>query len=565
MTETDDHLLRLVEQGIVRHEPGEQDIATAVSDWLRDAQLHFSKQLARAAEPTPATTSTSRSLLAAVLAARVRRRALGQSSDLRALTAAARGASLLEKRTALLRLSELAQDDEDILDDLDLSYSSQEPELERDLLQLQAKRSGAAGRSARNELAEVAAELNVLSKAVARVVDGTDAGDAFSKLKTAERARVALHLRDADDSTSAFLLDRLGELLDQADGAEAVERIAALRPSADPRTLPMLASALLDDPRSDVRTEAIRALARIDDRRVVGLLTAADTRASDLAERLAIAEGLALWGDFRGSDCIREALGDARESTRLAALDSIWDPALAELAFAQMQQPEVELRRSALRAIGRAGDERALLWLDSLDADPALSTEVEAARDSTLARLEMRGDAPEDLAKRTERPKTPRALARAPGAAPTKRHRFGAFLLVIKSWILRALGMREASSVALDRAQDADPSWPTPGLLQGNLWLTAGNLSRAVAGYRRALSSFSDALARNAGAMTRIARTYLERTDELLAEGRTEAARALIDELMLSNLSGVASHVRHAARRRRRKLIRALPPAKAGE
>ncbi|HMR81206.1 MAG TPA: hypothetical protein PKD61_39110, partial [Polyangiaceae bacterium] len=41
--------------------------------------------------------------------------------------------------------------------------------------------------------------------------------------------------------------------------------------------------------------------------------------------------------------------------------------------------------------------------------------------------------------------------------------------------------------------------------------------------------------------------------------------RALIDELMLSNLSGVASHVRHAARRRRRKLIRALPPAKAGE
>jgi tetratricopeptide (TPR) repeat protein len=177
----------------------------------------------------------------------------------------------------------------------------------------------------------------------------------------------------------------------------------------------------------------------------------------------------------------------------------------------------------------------------------------------------MRGDAPEDLKMRRQRAKSLRALTRAPGAAPTKRHRFGALLLVIKSWILRGLGMREASSAALDRAQDADPSWPAPGLLQGNLWLTAGNLSRAVAGYRRALASFSDALASNASAMTRIARTYLERTDELLAEGRTEAARALIDELMLSNLSRVTSHVRHAARRRRRKLARALPPAKASE
>ncbi len=560
MAEPDDLLLR-VENGVVRHDSADTDITEAVSTWLQEARGHFSETLSRAADPTPVAPAASRSLIAAIVAARVRRRALGQSSDVRALAAAARGGSLLEKRTALVRLHQLAEGDASLLDDVDLSCAAQEPELERDLLRVEAKRRGAAGRDARTELADVSEVLSRLAKSVARVVDGRDTGDPFQRLKTAERARVALHLSDAEQSTSAFLLDRLSDLLQPADGAEAVDRIAALRPAADPRALPILSAALLDDRRSDVRTEAIRALSRIDDRRVVGLLTSGDTRATDLSERIAIAEGLALWGDFRGSDCIREALSDARETTRLAALDALWDPALAELAFAHMREPEMELRRSALRAIGRSGDERALSWIGEMDPDPALSTEVERARDSIIARLEMRGDAPEDLAKHLEQSQPSGALARAPGAEPTRRHRFAAWLLVLRYWLLRGLGMREAGSASLDRAQDADPSWPTPGLLQGNLWLRVGNLSRAVAGYRRALASFSDALARNASAMTRIARTYLERTDELLSEGRTESARALIDELMLNNLSRVASHVRHAARRRRRKLARALPSA----
>ncbi|MEZ4224183.1 MAG: hypothetical protein R3B13_24755 [Polyangiaceae bacterium] len=563
MSEAPDDLLRRVRDGVLRHDDGSTDIDSSVSAWLDDAQTHFRAALARAAVATPMASTASRSLLAAIVAARVRRRALAQSSDTALLVLAARGGSLLDKRTALQRLAHLASDDASLADDVDFASFIQEPELERDLQLLLEHRRGSAGRAARAELTDVRSGLARLSRAIARVLDGSEASDPYQGLRLAERTRLSLYLRDADDGTVAFLLDRIADLRDQADGPDVAERIALLRSAADVRTLPLLATVLLDDLRSEVRTEAIRALSRIDDRRVVGLLLSADGRASDSAERLAIAEGLALWGDFRGSDCIREALADAREATRLAALEALWDPALAEQAFAHFAEGELELRRAALRALTRTGHERALAWLDEREPDPALTAEFEVARDAILARLELRGDTEDELRAHRARKPVPRVLVRAPGVEPTKRHRFLGLMLVLRAILTRLLGLREASSSALDRASDADPSWPLPGLMQGNLWLDGGNLSRAVAGYRRALASCNDGLLRNGHAMTRIARAYLERTDELLEEGRTEAARALIDELMLNNLSRVASHVRHAARRRRRKLSHALPAAEA--
>ena len=78
--------------------------------------------------------------------------------------------------------------------------------------------------------------------------------------------------------------------------------------------------------------------------------------------------------------------------------------------------------------------------------------------------------------------------------------------------------------------------------------------------FRRALGIAPETLATNADVMTAITTTYLARTDELLRAERVEAARALVDELMFLDLSSVPAHVRHAARRRRRRMaIASLP------
>ncbi len=390
-------------------------------------------------------------------------------------------------------------------------------------------------------LAAAKSTLDRYATEVARTLDGVRGGDSFLDLDPHERARLMLNLRGAEDATVAFMMDRLQQLLYGGETAEACDRIAALRPSADPRTLPVLAGALLDDARSEVRAEAARAIARIDDRRVPLLLAIASARASEIGERLALAEALGIWGDMRGTEIVRECLADPREALRISALEALYDPTLAELAMASARSGSLDERRAALRAVGRSGDERALVWLDGLvqddDTPPALAAEIRAARGAVLARAEMRGEAPAELLERTRRgaPRV-KALARELGAPPTKRHRFAAWLLMLRAVIARLFGLRETASSLCDRALAADPGWLRPALFQGNLWLASGDKSRAVAGFRRALHIAPAALATDGDVMTRITTTYLARTDELVRAARVEAARALVDELMFLDL-----------------------------
>jgi hypothetical protein len=565
-----DDLYQRVEAGLLAGDDPEAELSEVVDRFLAQSVARLSAQLSRPAPAAPvAALQSSRSMEAATVAARVRRQALAASTDAAALWATARGGSLLERRAALARLAELGAEDASVLDDIDLDSLKLEVELERDLHLAGALRRGAPGRDSRSALAAAKSTLDRFAAEVLRTLDGVRDGDSFLDLDPHERARLMLHLRGAEDSTVAFLMDRLQQLLAGGETAEACDRIAALRPAADPRTLPVLAGALLDDARSDVRAEAARAIARIDDRRVPVLLGVASARASEIGERLALAEALGIWGDMRGTDIVRECLADPRDALRISALEALYDPTLAELGMASARSGSLDERRAALRAVGRAGEEQALLWLDGLvqeDPPPALSAEIRAARGSVLARVEMRGEAPAELLERTRRA-APRvkALARKLGAPPTKRHRFAAWLLMLRAVIARLFGLRETASSLCDRALAADPGWHQPALYQGNLWLARGDKSRAVAGFRRALHIAPAALLTNGDVMTRITNTYLARTDELMRGQRVEAARALVDELMFLDLSAVPAHVRHAARRRRRRMAIASLPDQALE
>lgn len=504
----------------------------------------------------------------------MRRRALADSDDVASLAATARGGAILERRAALERLAELAEHDAALLDDIDLRPVSHLPQLELDLLRLSARLRGAAGREARAELARVDQLLKGFEAAVRQVVEGVRGGHPLAELDPHERARLMLHARRLDDFSIGFIIDSISAAVTEGDTAEAVDSLAAARPMADARVLMVLAGALLDDPRSEVRAEAARCIARVDDRRVVPLLVMANARASDLGERVALAEALGIWGDFRGSDAILEGLADPGRGTRIAALDALYDPALVERAVARANQEDFDERRAAIRALGRAGDERALGWLDRLEGErkaelpPALGVELSVAREAVLARAEMRGDAPHELLERARRgaQTMTRALERSPGATPTKRHRVLAWSLMLRAILLSVLHMRESASALCDRALSADPRWYRPGLYQGRLWERAGDLARAVAGYRRALAIAPAELSTRHADMTRIATAYLNRAEALHDAGRIEVARAVLDELSVLDLSCVPPHIRHALRRRRRRLLLmpSLPSASGG-
>ncbi len=550
-----------VERGLLRDEGPAADAAAATAEWLDDARQLLTPLIARPLEAR-ARVSPPPSLQAAILAARVRRRALADSDDVASLAATARGGAILERRAALERLAELAKHDAARLDAVDLRPVSHEPQLELDLLRLSARLRGAAGREARAELARVNQLLKAFETAVRQVVEGVRGGNPLAELDPHQRARLMLHARHLDDFSIGFIIDSISAAVTEGDTAQAVDSLAAVRPMADARLLMVLAGALLDDPRSEVRAEAARCIARVDDRRVVPLLVMANARASDLGERIALAEALGIWGDFRSSDAILEGLADPGRGTRIAALDALYDPALVERAVARANQEDFDERRAAIRALGRAGDERALGWLDRLEGDeaelpPALGVELSVAREAVLARAEMRGDAPHELLERARRGarKRTRALERSPGAPPTKRHRVLAWLLMLRALVLSALRLRESASALCDRALAADPRWYRPGLYQGRLWDRAGDLARAVAGYRRALAIAPAELSARAADMTRIATAYLNRAEALHDAGRIEVARAVLDELSVLDLSSVPPHIRHALRRRRRRLL----------
>lgn len=589
-------LLRILERG-VRTAPMSDAGALNPQEWLAEARRQdwteldgaVSSDAAEQPSEPASRKNPGEGLPSGLAAARARRAALGRSTDVPTLQAAARSGTLLEQRAALARLAELARSS--AATTLGFEGAVFEPELERDLLSCLAEGSGAAAREARTTLAQVEALLARVEQQVRSVVDGSEVSDPLLSLEPHEQAQLLVHLRSASSFLVGFVMDSLLDCLERGDTRDACRRLVAWRAAADPRLLPTLSGLLLDSPDSALRAEAARALARIDDARVGPALQVAYQTASAREERIALIEAFGMQGEARDSQFLREALeayvretatepGDAGAApssrTRaqghvglVAALDAIFDPELAEPALRLVTHPHAEVQRAALRAIGRAGEDSALAWLDRLQGSvpPGLHGELEAAEASILGRAELRGDRPEDLLDGQRRAARKRALARkfsrGLDVPPTKRHRFVAWLLLLRARLAVLLGARDTASELCDRAYQADPGWYLPPWLQGRIWWRAGDPMRAITGFRRALPLAPAARVGQRRWITPIVQCFVLRAESLLREGHGVRAQRLLDELWPHDLSHAASPVRLALRRCRQHLALPASPERA--
>jgi hypothetical protein len=564
--------------------------------WLDEARaLPWARIAERAAKDSPAPRcETMRGApRPELLVARKRRTALAVCSDAAALGAAAQSGTLLEQRAALARLAVLARETSTSDVSIDPGLAASEPELERDLLLWTAETTGAAAREARAILGAVTSLLATSEAKLRAAVDGVSNEDPLAHQAPHERATLMLHLRGASDFVVGYLNDELLESLEQGSVRKTARLLVGLRAAADPRLLPALGSALLDCSDVTVRTEAARALARIDDPRSAPLLQLAYQTASAREERVALVEAFGIQGEVRDSAFLREALdfyathfrpGDpaaseehsprevidplspsSREPTvrLVAALDAIFDPVLVEAAVRFATHEHAEVQRAAIRAIGRVGDDTALAWLDRIDEHipDGLELELDTARAALLRRVELRGEKPEVLLDARRRRKRERALtrkfSRGLDVAPTKRHRALAWVLLGRAVLARLFRGRESASELSHLAHQADPGWYFPPLFQGRVWHAANDLARAITGYRRALAAAPRRLFRRTRWITPIVSAFVAHAEHLLRQGHTVRAQRLLDELWPYDLSRAASPVRLALRRCRQHL--ALP------
>lgn len=569
----------------VRAAPGDaaaSDAPSSPSEWLDAARaVHWPAPDLDQEETSGAPLLTPR----AVHSARARRLALSSCNDVSVLESTLHGGTLLEQRAALARLALLARDAPSG-EPVEAEIVDSEPELERDVLSWLSARGGAGAREARSTLAEAAALVERVEARLRASVQGVGASDPLAELEPHERATLSLHLRGATDFVVGCVIDELLESLALPDARPSARLLVGLRPAADARLVPALASALLDSADLNLRAEAARVLSRIDDPRVEPLLGAAYQTASAREERVALIEAFGIQGRVVDSPFLREALdhydsqfraaerataGDGTlppssgarargPSALVAALDAIFDVALIEAALRFASHDHVEVQRAAVRAIGRAGDDTALAWFEAMDAriPDGLEAELEAARTAIVCRIELRGEKPAQLALAERRSRLRRALAqkfsRGLDVTPTKRHRALAWLLMLRALVVYLFGGTERASKLSYLAHQADPRWYAPSHFQGRLWQRAGDGARAVAGYRRALAVAPRHLFRRPRWISPIVSAFVARAERLLVGGHDVRAERLLGELWSYDLSRAAPPVRLALHRCRRQL-----------
>lgn len=554
-----------LERGLLSGGEVPADVAERTRTWLEATAEALTRELARAApvgvdEAAPPPD-----------AGRARRATIAAARDVAWLCATARGAGLFERRAAFARLLRLARAGLDRAGRAAIEAllgRRHAAELALDALLL--AEAATASRDARERLEQSDALGQRFAVSVRAFTEGASSIEPLDALAANDRALLLLHLRRRPADVAAYVASGLERALGAADVESLLDLLGALRPSADRRLLPTLARAVLDDGRPEVRAAAASAFARIDDPRVPRVLAAAAARASDLVERLVLAEGLALWGDRRGAPDAAAALDETDEvalKLALAAVAALADPDLAERAFSVgAASSSREVRVAAARTIGRAADARGLAWLDELEggasAPEVLRGNVSLARDAILARLEARGEAPPARYDRRADP-IERALARPPGEPATKRHRWLARWTLVRAMIARIFGRARSAANAYARAAAIDPSYAWPLLVEARWRLTNGDRVEAVRCYRRLVALDPSALSARPRDLSNAVRVLLARADDLEEAGRTEMAREILEDLFVLDLTRCDASLRVEVRRRRDRPLLTRAPSGA--
>ncbi len=417
---------------------------------------------------------------------------------------------------------------------------------------------GAAGRQARQETEEFGRVLEPLLDAIDDFWAGQSTQEPMAMLPPDQRAQLMMRLRDAPD----VVLHHVASVLDGSDGVTARQArqvlLTSVRYSGDARLVPSLVG-LIATRNSEMVAEAARALAFIDDPRVHPALAAAYERSVVDHERATLAGALAATGDVRGREYVRNLLSSDDERVLLAAVSAMEALATSEdvqLLLPLLERSDPVLVAAVIRAMGRAGDPRALAALAELRATVALSGlwgDVEDAEAAIRANIELRGEEPPEHTAAFE-------LATASRTAMEERKRDPA-LVRLWSWIdfvmgnfWLALGAAKRGVGRFERAAARRAGWAAPLVAIALHHARKERTAQALAAFRRALEADHRWVERQVYIVRVLTRTFLRRAEEVERGGRVDIARGLVEEVLALDLRRVSSELRFELSRRQEQL-----------
>lgn len=482
--------------------------------------------------------------------------------DVQTLIAVLRAGTLAQRRAATIRLGGLLAEGE--LSNVETRAASTVLLNVRDVeIAFEAGRArealpGAKGREARQENETFTPIVEKLVPDIEDFWSGQSNDEPIAAMPAEALAQLMVRLRDAPDIVAAHI----GSVLDGSDGVTDRDArratLSSVRHSGDRRLVPTLV-AMLESRAADLGSEAARALARIDDPRVLPALARAYERSVGLEERAILAGALGLVGDVRGRESVRQLLESDDERVLLEAVRAMESLAMAEdteRLSPLLQRTDPVLLTHVIRALGNTGEPLALPPLVELRGDAGLSAlygEAEDAETRVRATLDLRG---EEVPEMTES----FAISKAAATGVAERSRDPIVVrvvgywdfLIAHLWLFFGLGRRAVAR--FERAASRRPGWSTPLAALALHHARRDRPAAALAAFRRALEADRGAVESNLYAIRVLAQIFLRRADEVERGGRVDVARGLIDEVLSLDLRRVPGALRFELSRRQEQL-----------
>ncbi|MBI5501049.1 MAG: HEAT repeat domain-containing protein [Deltaproteobacteria bacterium] len=473
----------------------------------------------------------------------------------------ATGGTSWERRAAVRRLEDFLRGDGRGFLEADRKALAEALELQRwgalgrEVDQVLAAVSGAAGGRARARIARGHKLLERLEKDVRRFWDGEVPGDPVVGLDDESLATLGTFIADAPDIVVGHLDETLRRLATERQDAMLERVVSALALGADERLVPSLVR-VLQDASVAARVHAARPLAAIDDPRVVIALRKAFRHATVVEEKLAIAGALAAHGDRRGAGTVLDHLAAEQPpyvvELALEAMRHAGEPAHVGRVAPFLDHARISVARAAAAALGARGDAAALEVLAPAAARAELRSQVERAVGEIRARLDLAGT-PDPAA-------APLALPVADERRP-QRTRLGARIV---GRLYFALGLfwlafrrRTAALGAFDMAHSHHPYLVGPLLARARIMLRRKELGAAVEALRAAIRVRAATVLQLPDRANFVIRVYLRHADVCSAAGRHVPALEALDELLGYDLRFADVDLRLEAQRRRETVSRA--------
>jgi tetratricopeptide (TPR) repeat protein len=399
-----------------------------------------------------------------------------------------------------------------------------------------------------------------IGRAIAAFWHGERTTEPVTDLPAEQRAMLLLRLRDAPDAIARHI----GAVIEGDDGAVSTDSrrgiIDSLRHCADRRLVPSLI-AVVEADGPELALPAARVLGRVDDARATSALRSAYHRTVIESHRAVMAGALGFAGDPLGADLVRSTFRSSADpkarGAALEALEALGGPDDAlHVAESFSSFASADLAH-AVYVVGRTGDSRVLPFLDALEKstkEPVVRVEIEEARKTILARLELRGELPANYSV-VEVAIQPEVIARKP---PIVRQFMG-FRHYLVGVLYMTFGFRDRAIGRFLAAAEVLTWWAIPLISIGAIYAKEDDYGQALTAYRRALEREPARVQANSITMRLLSRCFLRRAEQLTKEGRRDIAAGLIAEANRLDLRKAPSVIRFEIARLERALRRGEP------